>query len=73
MQVPHTAPTAPTVMHRAKMEDGAMAEKTNHSGCGCLGVFVAVVLSAWLCWSFGPMGLLVVLVAALAYVAVKAC
>jgi len=50
-----------------------MAEKTSHSGCGCLGVFVAVVLSAWLCWSFGPMGLLVVLVAALAYVAVKAC
>jgi hypothetical protein len=49
-----------------------MAEKKNGSGCGCLGVFIAMALSAWICWSFGP-GLAVVLVVSLvAYVAIKA-
>jgi len=50
-----------------------MAENKNGSGCGCLGTCIAVALSAWVCWSFGPAGLAVVLVAAFAYVAIKAC
>ncbi len=50
-----------------------MAEKKNGSGCGCLGVFIAVALAAWISWSFGPAGLAVVLVASVvAYVAIKA-